>query len=284
MLEVKNLQYQYKGKATQSKGIKRAKREGLTKGNGSMDREGTFKLEGISFTLEKGYIMGLLGLNGAGKSTLMNLLMGIFTPDKGSVAFHGKQVSEYKNKVLQKIACVSDKMEFLRYRSLDENVELFGILYDDFDRHRWEIYMESFGFEKEKWEYLYDDLSTGEKRKFQLAFALSYEPELLLLDEPTANLDPHARVEWMELIQRQVAEEEISTIISTHLTSDLDEIADYILVLDKGKQLAFMDREEMVDQYGEIELSALLLELTEEGTEDGTKEGRTTYKPDTELE
>ena len=75
-------------------------------------------------------------------------------------------------------------------------------------------------------------------------------------------MDPHARVEWMELIGKQVAEEEISVIMATHLTSDLDEMADYILVLDKGKQIAYMDREEMVDNFGEIELSKLLLELT----------------------
>lgn len=244
MLEVKNLQYQYKENEKQQDDL-------------------PFKLYGVNFTLEKGYIMGLLGLNGAGKSTLMNLLMGIFIQDAGSVAFHGEEVSGHRNEVLQKIACVSDKMEFLRYRTLSENVDLFGILYDGFDRHKWEAYMESFGFEKEDWNHLYDDLSTGEKRKFQLAFALSYEPELLLLDEPTANLDPHARVEWMELIQKQVTEKEISVIVSTHLTSDLDGIADYILVLHQGKQIVFMDREEMVDQYGELELSELLLKLTE---------------------
>ncbi len=244
MLEVKNLQYRYKENEKQQDDL-------------------PFKLYGVNFTLEKGYIMGLLGLNGAGKSTLMNLLMGIFTPEAGCVTFHGEEVWQHRNEVLQKIACVSDKMEFLRYRTLSENVDLFGILYDDFDRHKWETYMESFGFGKEDRNHLYDDLSTGEKRKFQLAFALSYEPELLLLDEPTANLDPHARVEWMELIQKQVAEKEISVIVATHLTSDLDEIADYILVLHQGKQIAFMDREEMVDQYGELELSELLLKLTE---------------------
>lgn len=264
MLEVKDLHYQFNRKAKRLKQTGSSNQKNQGKPVNNTDKEESFKLQNINFTLEKGYIMGLLGLNGAGKSTLMNLLMGIFAPDSGSVTFHGEEVSVNKNKVLQKIACVSDQMEFLRYRTLEENVDLFGILYDDFDRNKWKEHMLSFGFEEEKLECLYDDLSTGEKRKFQLAFALSYEAELLLLDEPTANLDPHARVEWMELIGRQVAEEEISVIIATHLTDDLDEIADYILVLDKGKQAAFMNREEMVDKYGEIELAALLLKLTEE--------------------
>lgn len=240
MLEVKNVSFQYKGKK----------------------KKEAFGLKDISFQLEKGYILGLLGLNGAGKSTLMNLLMGVHIPDSGNVIYDGMEVSEDTTKSLQKIALVSDKMEFLRFRTLRENVSLFGLLYDNFDYEKWDKYMISFGFEADKLGLCYDDLSTGEKRKFQLAFALSYSPELLLLDEPTANLDPHARVEWMELVGKQVAEEEISVIMTTHLTSDLDELADYILVLDKGKQIAYMDREEMVDNFGEMELSKLLLELT----------------------
>lgn len=239
MLEVKELHYERKGK------------------------EKTFRLQDIHFRLEQGYIMGLLGLNGAGKSTLLNLVMGLLTPDSGSVTFDGKEVSADTSGTLQKIACVSDQNEFLRYRTLEENADLFGILYEKYDRNRWEDYMDAFGLTAEQRRLCYDDLSAGEKRKFQLAFALSYQPELLLLDEPTANLDPHSRVEWMNLLQRQVAEEEISVIMATHLTGDLDQIADYILVLDKGRQLAYRNREEMVDRYGEIELSRLLLELTE---------------------
>lgn len=240
MLEVKNLCFAYKSK----KGTE------------------TFGLQDVNFQLEKGYILGLLGLNGAGKSTLMDLLMGICIPDSGSVTYDGEEVSKDSTKALQRIACVSDKIEFLKFRTLRENVSLFGLLYDNFDYEKWDKYMISFGFSPDSFELCYGDLSTGEKRKFQLAFALSYSPELLLLDEPTANLDPHARVEWMELIGKQVADEEISVIMSTHLTGDLDEIADYILVLDKGKQIAYMDREEMVDNFGEVELSKLLLELT----------------------
>lgn len=240
MLEVKNLSFEYKSK----KGEK------------------AFGLKDVSFRLEKGYILGLLGLNGAGKSTLMDLIMGVHVPDSGNVMYDGMEVAEDTTKSLQKIALVSDKMQFLNFRTLRENVSLFGLLYDNFDYEKWDKYMISFGFSPESLGLCYDDLSTGEKRKFQLAFALSYSPELLLLDEPTANLDPHARVEWMELIGKQVAEEEISVIMATHLTGDLDEMADYILVLDKGKQIAYMDREEMVDNFGEIELSKLLLELT----------------------
>jgi ABC-2 type transport system ATP-binding protein len=246
MLEVRNLTYGFQGKSTE--------KDKPSQSVGQAD----FQLQDISFTLEKGYILGLLGLNGAGKSTLMKMIMGMDAPTGGSISLYGESMWENSAKLRQKIGWISDDTVFLNYRTLDENVDLFGILYEDFQREKWESYMEEFGFDKGDLEHLYGTLSTGEKRKFQLAFALSYKPELLLLDEVTANLDPHARVSLLELVQNQVAEEEISAVISTHLTEDLDEIADYILVLENGRQKMFMDREEMVDRFGEIGLRELL--------------------------
>ncbi len=223
------------------------------------DSKTAFGLKDVHFQLEKGYIMGVLGLNGAGKTTLIHLLLGFFVPDSGSILFEEEELDRGNTEQIQKIGFVSDDMQFLEFQTLQENVELFGGLYAYFDYNAWENYMERFDFTEEDRELCYGELSTGEKRKFQLAFALSYKPELLLLDEPTANLDPHARVEWMELVGKLAGEEELSVIMTTHLTEDLDERADYILILDKGRQVAYMNREEMVEQYGEIALSTLLL-------------------------
>lgn len=256
MLEVKNLQFTYKEKKKRFAGKRRVE--------GNKDINKTFCLHNINFALEKGYLMGLLGFNGSGKSTLMNLLCGICIPDSGSVAFDGREVSADKNAVMQNIGVVSDDNEFLYYRTLRENAELFGILYDRYNPKLWEEYMMQLGFQEKDFSLCYDDLSTGEKRKFQLAFTLARKPELLLLDEPTASLDPHARAEWMELLLVLIGKEELSVILATHLTSELDETADYILVLQEGEQLAFFDREEMVDRYGEIGLADLLMRLDEE--------------------
>lgn len=104
MLEVKNLSYCFLGE----------------------NQNEDFSLRDISFKLERGYIMGLLGLNGAGKSTLMNLILGVYTPDKGSITLDGRTVSE---ETMQNIACVTDSAEFLRNRTLEENATLFGELY-----------------------------------------------------------------------------------------------------------------------------------------------------------
>ena len=241
LLEVHHVNYSYKDK----------------------EKKDTFSLQDIEFGLEKGYILALLGLNGAGKSTLFELLMGNVKADSGSIRFLGKDIAPDDRDFLQRIAFISDKSCFPEYCSLEESAELFGTLYEKFDKNSWEHYMISFGFSEKQEQQNYGELSLGEKRKFQLAFALSHEPELILMDEPTANLDAGTREEWMELIQRYVTEKEISVIISTHVTGDLDRIADYILLLDKGKMLLYMDREQMVDKYGEIELSELLLLETE---------------------
>lgn len=237
MLQIKNMSYRLLGET----------------------KEEDFELHNINFTLEQGFLMGLLGLNGSGKSTLMNLILGVYTPDKGSIMLDGKNVSR---ETMQQIACVSDDAEFLRNRTLEENAKLFGELYEQYSQERMLAYLETFGISMWDWrDKCYGELSTGQKRKFQIAFALSYQPKFLLLDEPTANLDPHDRVELLELLQGLLAEEDIGVIMSTHLTGDLDRIADYICVLDKGEQRIYTDREKLVDQYGEIELSQLLLQL-----------------------
>lgn len=237
MLQIKNMSYRLLGET----------------------KEEDFELYNINFTLEQGFLMGLLGLNGSGKSTLMNLILGVYTPDKGSITLDGKQVSR---ETMQQIACVSDDAEFLRNRTLEENAKLFGELYEQYSKERMLAYLETFDISMWDWrDKCYGELSTGQKRKFQIAFALSYQPKFLLLDEPTANLDPHDRVELLELLQGLLAEEDIGVIMSTHLTRDLDRIADYICVLDKGEQRIYTDREKLVDQYGEIELSQLLLQL-----------------------
>ena len=237
MLQIKNMSYRLLGET----------------------KEEDFELYNINFTLEQGFLMGLLGLNGSGKSTLMNLILGVYTPDKGSITLDGKQVSR---ETMQQIACVSDDAEFLRNRTLEENANLFGELYEQYSKERMLAYLETFDISMWDWrDKCYGELSTGQKRKFQIAFALSYQPKFLLLDEPTANLDPHDRVELLELLQGLLAEEDIGVIMSTHLTRDLDRIADYICVLDKGEQRIYTDREKLVDQYGEIELSQLLLQL-----------------------
>ena len=226
---------------------------------GSKGQEG-FALKNISFVLEKGYIMGVLGKNGSGKSSLLRLLYGMERSDSGSVFWEGQDIHSDLCAFRQKTAYIASDSGFFHYRSLEENVELLGYLYDHFDRNHLNQYLEQYGLET-KMDSLYGMLSTGEQRKFQLAFAMAHQPELLILDELTANLDSVFRTELMEVLQDLVAKEETSVILSTHILSDIDEIVDYIAILKAGELVLFGDRESITEQQGSMELEDLFLSV-----------------------
>lgn len=227
---------------------------------GSRDWEG-FALKNISFTLEKGYIMGVLGKNGSGKSSLLRLLYGIERPDSGSVTWNGQDIFSDLYAFRQKTAYITPDSGFFHYRSLGENVEMLGHLYDGFDRKLLKQYLEQYGLEQ-KMNSLYSMLSTGEQRKFQLAFAMAHQPELLILDELTANMDSVFRTELMEELQELVAKEETSVILSTHIFSDINDIVDYVAILKEGELVVFGDRETVLEQEGSMELEDLFLAVT----------------------
>lgn len=211
--------------------------------NRSKNPERAFRLRDISFSLEQGYIMGLFGENGAGKSSLLRLLYGMEVPEMGRVCWGGQDVTENIVAIRQDIAYVGEEYEFISEASIRENVELLQSLYAGFSQESWEKYLALFEMEgledkKEK------ELSLGQQKKIQIAFALARHPRLLLLDEPTASLDPVFRVELMTLLQRSVAEEEMSILISTHIPEDVEDIMDYLLVLQDGKMVFCGKRDE----------------------------------------
>lgn len=227
---------------------------------GSRGQKG-FALKNISFTMEKGYIMGVLGKNGAGKSSLLRLLYGMERPDSGCVSWDGRDIFSDLNAFRQKTAYIALDSAFFHYRSLGENVEMLGHLYDGFDRNLLMQYLEQYGLEG-KMNSLYNMLSTGEQRKFQLAFAMAHQPELLILDELTANLDSVFRTELMEMLQDLVAKEESSVILSTHIFSDINDIVDYLAILKAGELVVFGNRETVLEQQGAVGLEDLFMSIT----------------------
>lgn len=201
-----------------------------------------FLLNDINFNLEKGCILGLLGLKGAGKTTLMDLIRGKYTPKVGSILYEGVEIDKDSWEVLQKIAYVSDEVDFLKFRTLRENAELFGGLYEGFSFSSWNDFMFDFGFCADKLEYCYGSLRSDEKIIFQLAFALSYFPTILLLDVVSINIDQYLGTSWMSLIKQKVDSGEISVIIAMESIREVDDILDCILELDRGNQKMFVDK------------------------------------------
>lgn len=204
-----------------------------------------FALKDISFTLPKGCIMGLIGENGAGKTTLLHILLGLYEAEKGTVTVNGYGAGE-ERLWKDSIGFVLNEDFFLGNSTLWKNAEYFGSFYSRYAGER-------FGELCEKYQLNPDrklkTLSKGEKLKFQFAFALSHDPQVLILDEPTANFDPEFREEFIKTVTGFVSDGEHSVLLATHLTDELDRIADYITFLHDGKLLFSEDKEKLYDTY-----------------------------------
>lgn len=206
----------------------------------------SFQLENISFKLPKGYIMGLIGENGAGKTTLINILSGLYSKNDGTISFNGKSYDTEESDIKQDIGTIIHEELFERKESLIKNANRYGRFYKNYDEELLKNYLIRFNLDGKK---KYKRLSKGEKLKFALAFALSHQPKLLLLDEPAANLDTDFRKEFQKVLREFTESGENSVILSTHLTADIEKYADYLLFLKKGKQVLFGDIESIRGGY-----------------------------------
>jgi ABC-2 type transport system ATP-binding protein len=213
-----------------------------------MGNKTKFIIQQVDFSLEAGYMLCLLGKNGSGKSTLLKLLYGIMPVEQGSITWKGQEVYKKSDKVRQEVAYVGEESGFFESKSIPDNIALLSLLYPNFQYDKWEHYLNLFGLERIKKEQTFQELSTGQKRQVQLAFALARSPRLLLLDEPTGNLDPIYRMEFMELLQELVAKEEISVILATHILEEVEEVADYIGLMHQGKLVLFGDRIQVLEE------------------------------------
>lgn len=214
--------------------------------NGLTKQLGGFLLDEITFSLPAGYIMGLIGPNGSGKTTLLHLLLGLYRKDGGEIVIDGRSYPEEEKELHDRIGVVLQERRFEDYRTLRENGAFYGKYYENYRQERFEELLVRFELEPGR---KYKALSKGEELKFQFAFALSYAPKLLLLDEPTGNFDPEFREEFFEILKEFIEDGEHSVILATHLTQDLDRIADYVTYLEKGKLLFSMDVEELHDTW-----------------------------------
>ena len=204
-----------------------------------------FEVKNVSFTLEAGYILGLIGRNGAGKTTLMKLIQNIVPKNSGTVAIHGYDHVKDEIEAKSKIGFIMEHPFFDR-TSLETNGKLFGGFYKDYDHQMFLQYLDRFDLEPDQ---EFGKLSKGMQTKFQLSFALSHKAKLLIMDEPTGGLDPIFRREFLSILQEVAETEQVGIIISTHITSDLDKIADYIALIDDGELIFYKTKEELLDEY-----------------------------------
>ncbi len=206
----------------------------------------SFSLKNFDFAIEPGYIVGMIGCNGSGKTSLIHTILGVFQPDEGEILVDGHSRKTDAYEVKQEIAFVTDDMIFPIGMTAVDIGKCFGSCYRAFDYKKYITLCERFQIPLKK---NMKKLSTGMKIKVQLAFAMAREAKLYVFDEPSAGLDPVFRRELMDYFFEIVADGTKSILLSTHLTEELDRIADYILYVEDGKQLFYMEKEEMLGQY-----------------------------------
>lgn len=205
-----------------------------------------FELGEMSFDLPMGYFIGLIGANGAGKTTLLHLLLGLYKPTAGEVKIFGKSYAEAEFEIRQKIGFILQEKLYESGLALLANANRYGELYENYDSALFCEYLKEFGLSPDK---KYKKLSKGEELKFQLAFALSHKPTLLILDEATGNFDPAFREKFLKYLKDFIADGEHSVILATHLTKELDQLADYIVYIERGKLLFAYDIEQIRSRY-----------------------------------
>ncbi len=209
----------------------------------------SFTLDKVSFRLEKGMVMGLVGENGAGKTTIIKLILNAIEKSGGNVRVFGMDHVEMEVEAKARIGYVADDDYLLVSSNIKQYAKAFAIAYKDWDQALFEKYAKMWKLPPKK---KFGEYSKGMKTKAMLALSLAHHPDLLILDEPTAGLDPVARLEVLDILRDIVAEGERAVLFSTHITGDLDKIADSVTVLIDGKVTESMAIDKIEEKYAVI--------------------------------
>lgn len=215
-----------------------------------------FSLKDFNLVLPKGCIMGVIGENGAGKSTAFKSILNLIKKDSGSIKFWGRNLTESDFDIKENIGVMFDETAFQQYLTPTQLGNIMNQAYTQWDRNKYHDLLERFSLPQNK---KVKEFSKGMQAKLSLSLALSHNPKLLILDEPTSGLDPVVRDEILEIFLDFVQNEQHSILISSHITSDLEKIADYITFIHKGKVFLCKEKDEMIDHYGILRCGESLL-------------------------
>jgi len=224
-----------------------------------------FELKNISIEVPKGKIVGLIGENGAGKTTLIKCILNSVVKDSGEIKLFEQ---DYLDSLKEDIGVVYDDSFMIElYNAKDINLIMKNV-YKNWDSELFFKYMREYKIPIKK---QLKNLSTGMKKKVEIAAALSHHPKLLILDEPTSGLDPVIRSEVLDMFQNFVNNKENSILLSTHITSDLEHIADNVIFISNGSIIFDKELKEIRDEY-------IVLELDKEEFKEFDKESIIRYK------
>ncbi len=221
-----------------------------------------FTLDNVSFNVPKGSIMGFVGQNGAGKTTTIRSMLNIIKPDEGGISMLGLDHLKDETEIKKRIAVVFDELPFHDIFTAKDMGRIFEGMYEHWDNKVYSSYIERFQlpFKKKLGEF-----SKGMKMKLQIACALSHDAEILIMDEPTTGLDPVVRDEILHIFMEYLQSGERSILMSSHITSDLEKIADSVCFIDKGKILLSGYKDVILESHGILKCSREELAKIETG-------------------
>ncbi|MBC6974432.1 ABC transporter ATP-binding protein [Bacillus sp. Xin] len=217
-----------------------------------------FSVKNVSFALPRGYIMGFVGPNGAGKSTTIKMIMNLVKQNSGDIMIFGKDNQKAEKEIKQNIGFVYDENHYYEELTCEQMKRIIAPLYKKWDEEKYQSYIEQLQVPNDK---KIKQLSKGMKMKFAIAMALSHHAKLIIMDEPTSGLDPVVRSELLDILQEIVMEEEASVLFSTHITTDLERIADYITFIHEGEIIFTGEKDEILEKHVIVKGSNDLLDV-----------------------
>lgn len=206
-----------------------------------------FELKNISFEIPEGSIVGLIGENGAGKTTTIKSILNIINSE-GEIQVLGKDIKQNEKEIKSKLGVVLDDSFLSEYLTPKKINSIMKDFYNTWDKKLFEKYIKIFKLPENK---MIKDFSSGMKMKLKIATAISHKPQILILDEPTSGLDPIVRNEILDIFRQFIAEDETrSILVSTHITTDLEHISDYIMFIKNGEITLNLPTSEILENYG----------------------------------
>ena len=207
---------------------------------------GSFSLKIDKLEIPEGFVTGFIGPNGSGKTTTIKLIMNMINKDSGSIKLWTKEYDKNDLDIKEKIGYVGEFSGYLYESKLSKIKKSISIFYKNWDEKLYKRYMDKFELNEDK---AYKDLSKGQQKKFEIAMAMSHHPKLIIMDEPTANLDPLVRNEVLEILQERIEEDNATVFFSTHITSDLDKIGDYLIFIYKGEIFLADNKDNILENH-----------------------------------
>ena len=208
-----------------------------------------FTLDHVSFQVPRGCICGFIGQNGAGKTTTIQLILDIIKKDEGSIRVFGRDMEKEGAILKEKIGVVFDEMGFHEFLTATEINRVMKNVYANWKEDLFFDYLKRFSLPRKKRG---GSFSRGMRMKLQIAVALSHEAELLIMDEPTSGLDPIVRNEILQIFQEYVMEENHTILLSSHITGDLERIADMVTFINRGKIVLSGNKDKILESHGLI--------------------------------